>query len=101
MIKAKKVLRYYTPCGRGFWKKQSAIKHEENCKCWTNPKFKTCKTCRHNLVSYDEDDYSIGYKGEGYTNECRIGVEYEGPEWTAAHEKAPDININCPKWEAW
>lgn len=35
-MKAKKVIRYYSDCGKGFWKKQTAINHDINCKCCKN-----------------------------------------------------------------
>lgn len=51
----KKVIRYYSECGRGFWKKQQAIKHDENCKCWVNPKYKTCLSCKHKCIVTDSN----------------------------------------------
>ena len=101
MIVSRKVNRYYAPCGAGFWKKKSAITHEAICKCWTNPKLRCCKSCAHYYRGYDPDDYSTGYRGEGYINECRVDVEYGGPLWKPAHStKAIDLNIHCIKWEA-
>jgi len=41
----KKVTRYHAECGKGFWNKASCLRHEKNCKCWNNPKNRTCKTC--------------------------------------------------------
>lgn len=52
---AKKVTRYYSDCGRGFWKKQQAITHDENCKCWKNPKFKTCISCVNKNIKTDSN----------------------------------------------
>ena len=52
---AKKVLRYYSDCGRGFWKKDQAIRHDENCKCWKNPKFKTCISCKYKNMVEDSN----------------------------------------------
>ena len=52
---SKKVIRYYSDCGRGFWKKQQAIKHDENCKCWKNPKFKTCLSCKFKDIIQDSN----------------------------------------------
>lgn len=99
-IKTKKVLRYYTPCGRGFWKKQTAIHHENICKCWKNPKYKTCKSCANHYVNYDPDDYPTGYRGEGYTNQCRADVNPDGPLWNKMDNfDNIDINIYCSKWE--
>jgi hypothetical protein len=52
---SKKVTRYYSDCGRGFWKKQQAISHDENCKCWVNPKFKCCLSCAHKCIVKDSN----------------------------------------------
>jgi hypothetical protein len=59
-MESRKVLRYYSDCGRGFWKKHKAITHDENCKCWKNPKFKTCISCKHKCMMLD----SNGMEGE-------------------------------------
>jgi len=56
----KKVLRYYADCGRGFWRKQQAITHDINCKCWKNPKLKSCLSCKHKCMITD----SNGMEGE-------------------------------------
>jgi len=52
---AKKVWRYYAECGRGFWSKQKAITHDTNCKCWKNPKFKTCLSCKFKDIGTDSN----------------------------------------------
>jgi hypothetical protein len=54
-MKAKSVIRYYSDCGRGFWKKQQAITHDENCKCWKNPKFKSCMSCKYKSLKKDNN----------------------------------------------
>lgn len=69
----KKVTRYYSECGRGFWKKQQAITHDINCKCWKNPKFKSCMSCIYK--NFEKD--SNGMEEEPYhlqtwdTNMCK------------------------------
>lgn len=52
---AKKVVRYYSDCGRGFWKKQQAIAYDENCKCWKNPIHKTCLSCKFKNIINDSN----------------------------------------------
>ena len=52
---AKKVTRYYSDCGRGFWKKQTAITHDQNCKCWKNPVLKSCLSCKHKSFGKDSN----------------------------------------------
>lgn len=54
-MEVRKVLRYYSDCGKGFWSKQKAIKHDEYCKCWKNPKFKTCLSCKHKDIIKDSN----------------------------------------------
>jgi hypothetical protein len=54
-MEARKVTRYYSDCGRGFWKKQQAINHDENCKCWKNPKLRSCISCKHKSFIVDSN----------------------------------------------
>lgn len=97
-MNSKMVRRYYAECGRGFWRKGAAVRHEEVCKCWTNPKLRCCKSCKHYSTFTDYDDIQSGYVGEGVVNMCPFDISDE--DWTPAHPvKATDLNINCPKWE--
>ncbi len=84
---AKKVIRYYSECGRGFWKKQQAISHDENCKCWKNPKFKSCLSCKHKCIikdsngKYLKDNETVTFaieKGEISATIKNGGVEIYG-----------------------
>jgi hypothetical protein len=87
-MKVRTVKRFMAICGRGFWDKNKCLIHEQNCKCWTNPKYKTCKTCKHGRNSRDE------------------GWQCDNPRFvydihfTPAHKNAEDLCINCPVWEA-
>lgn len=54
-MQSKKVIRYYSDCGRGFWKKQQAISHDENCKCWKNPKYESCLSCVNKCIRTDSN----------------------------------------------
>lgn len=87
-MKVKKVLRYYTDCGKGFWSKQKALTHEENCKCWKNPKFKACLSCVSKDIYKDSDDTGNTW----YANRCEfsnLGVP--------AHKDHDYIRKECPK----
>lgn len=78
-MRAKRVLRYYAECGKGFWKKQSAIDHEGNCMCWKNPKNRACTTCRYG-------DYFHGCHETG-----------EAPFWQCDHPTRNEIHSGAPK----
>lgn len=100
-METKRVTRYISDCGKGFWKKSRCATHEENCKCWTNPKFKTCKTCKHGENVHDsngmEDEPSQLHEWRQW--ECRNNEFDYDKHFTAAHKKAADLCINCPIWE--
>jgi len=95
-MKSKKVIRYYSDCGRGFWKKNQALTHDQNCKCWKNPKFKGCLSCKHKNIVKD----SNGMEDEPQfldtwdTNNCKysgLGI--------AVHPDFDHIRKMCPKYE--
>lgn len=100
-MKIKKVNRYYSDCGRGFWSKKACLKHEENCKCWTNPAFRTCKTC---IFAREYND-SNGMEHEPQFLQTWRGIECTNPnfdhdtDFNQAHEKAPYLCVNCTKWK--
>jgi len=100
MIETKRVTSYYSPCRKGFWNKNAAEQHEKNCKCWTNPKFKTCKTCDWGVDQHD----SNGMEHEPHNLQTWRNWECTNPQFNydkhfkAAHEKAPTLCINCPVW---
>jgi hypothetical protein len=52
---SKKIIRYYSDCGRGFWRKQQSIAHDLNCKCWKNPSLKSCLSCKHKNIIKDSN----------------------------------------------
>lgn len=86
IMRSKRVTRYYAECGKGFWKADRAAIHEDNCKCWGNPKNKTCKTCADGCyANYEEDTGDGGYwecmngdnKNDGHVNDLiEIEVDY-------------------------
>lgn len=49
------IVRYKCECGRKFASKRAAEYHEAVCKCWTNPKNRTCKTCVHGSLVNDSN----------------------------------------------
>lgn len=99
---AKRVTRYYAECGRGFWKKETAIKHDSNCKCWKNPKYKTCLSCKFKCFGSD----SNGMEHEPHlleawqVNKCTNPKMDMDTMFTPAHKNAEILNINCPVWES-
>jgi len=99
----RKVTRYVSYCGRGYWKKSTCLSHEINCKCWTNPKLRTCKTCKFYTRYKDSNgmEHEPQYFQTWVQNECTNEKfnEYE-PFLNVAHEKAPDLYINCPLWQS-
>lgn len=85
---AKKVTRYYSECGKGYWSKRSALDHEENCMCWGNPKNKTCKTCKYgDYIPWDGETGDGGYWG------C------DSPNYNEEHSGGPPkvdyISVKC------
>ena len=90
-MNSKKVLRYYSACGKGFWKKQMCLLHEINCKCWSNPRHRTCKTCLHGDHKTDSD----GYRTWSYWD-CEEGVE----EHTGGPDGVDYISVNCRLWKS-
>ena len=96
-MKVKKVLRYYSECGRGFWKKQQSLSHDINCTCWKNPKFKTCKSCKfENIVDdsngMESDPQFLETFQTNMCGHCDFGI--------AVHKDIDFIRKNCPKWES-
>lgn len=95
-MQVKKVLRYYSDCGRGFWKKQQAITHDENCKCWVNQKFQCCLSCKHKNIVND----SNGMENEPQflqtwdTNNCK-----HSDSGVPVHDKYDHIRKYCPFYE--
>lgn len=95
-MKTKKVLRYYSDCGKGYWKKQNAISHDENCKCWKNPKFKGCLSCKHKHFIKDSNgmEHETQYLQTWDMNNCK-----HSESGKPAHVDYDHIRINCPFYE--
>jgi hypothetical protein len=93
---AKKVTRYYSDCGRGFWKKEQAVNHDENCKCWVNPKFQCCLSCNKKNIVKDSNgmESEPQFLQKWDTNLCKyseLGVP--------VHENFEHIRKYCPYYE--
>lgn len=96
MAEKVQVIKYKCACGKKYSTKRLAERHEENCKCWTNPKFRTCKTCRFGKQVQDSDDAGNSWKQWQCSNpEFNYDIHFK-----AAHTNAPDLCINCLKWES-
>lgn len=91
---------YKLDCGKKFYTKKAAIKHERDCKCWTNPKWRTCKTCKFGKQEWD----SNGMEHEPQFLHTWKQWNCSNPEFNydlhfnQAHENAADLCINCIKW---
>lgn len=96
---SKKVYRYYADCGKAFWTKRTCLNHESNCRCWNNPKFKTCLSCKHKKFTKNWDDTEHG-TNEWIENDC-LNPEFDyDKDFNSVHPNAEHICINCPKWES-
>lgn len=95
-MKIKKVLRYYSDCGRGFWSKQKAIIHDVNCTCWKNPKFKSCMSCRHKKFVQDSNgmEHEPQFLHVFTTNMCK-----NADNSIPVHKDFEHIRKNCYYWE--
>lgn len=93
---AKKVTRYYSDCGRGFWKKSQALNHDENCKCWKNPKFKTCISCQLKDMCTDSNgmESEPQYLQTWEYNNCK-----HSEKGTPVHKDYEHIRKDCPSHE--
>jgi len=90
-MKTRRVTRYITDCGRGFWNKRQAETHETNCKCWTNPKNKTCKTCIYGMKMPDEPDVGVTSYWECNNEDISIDGHTGGPDGVDY------LSVNC-RW---
>lgn len=95
-MKTKKVTRYYSDCGRGFWKKNQALTHDENCKCWKNPKFKTCISCKLKDIRSDSNgmESESQYLQTWEYNNCK-----HSGKGSPVHNDFEHIRKHCPSHE--
>lgn len=94
---SKKVIRYYSDCGRGFWKKQQALQHDENCKCWKNPKFYSCLSCANKDFRVDSNgmDHEPQFLQTWNDNNCQ-----HSESGIPVHEDFEHIRKNCSFWKS-
>jgi hypothetical protein len=92
---SKKVIRYYSDCGRGFWRKATAIAHDNNCKCWKNPKIKSCLTCKFKNFVTDSNgmEHEPQYLQTWSENACE-----HSESGVAVHPEFDQIRKHCPNW---
>lgn len=92
------VKAYKADCGRRFAAKKSCLLHEKVCSCWTNPKHKTCKTCKFGKNVYDnngmQDEPQLLHTWRQW--QCSNPAFNYDLHFTPAHANAADLCINCP-----
>jgi hypothetical protein len=97
----KKVTRYYADCGKSYSSKSYCLWHEKVCKCWTNPKFRTCKTCKFGrtaVITDILDNPDAAILRPRIVRQCaNPRFDYE-IHFKKAHEKAEGLCIDCPVW---
>lgn len=49
------VIKYKTDCGKFYSSAKAARSHESHCRCWKNPKIKTCMTCAFGRLIKDSN----------------------------------------------
>lgn len=89
------VKMFVAECGRRYSKKSYCLEHEKVCKCWKNPKYKTCLTCKFDSVINESDGSGISWKERHCTNEK---FDYD-VHFRRAHENAKDLCFMCTLWE--
>jgi len=52
------LIRFKAICGRVFASKQGAVRHENHCMCFTNPAYRSCRSCKHEGKLYNDSDGS-------------------------------------------
>lgn len=100
-MKSKKVIRYYADCGKGFWSKSSCLYHEKTCKCWKNPKNRTCKTCKWAEEQFKQVDEEIcnamSMAGENIITAAgyKCTSPYNNFEHSGGPEGITHLSVNC------
>lgn len=99
---AKKVTRYFADCGKEYHNKYACMSHDIVCRCWTNPKHKTCVTCKFGKFIKD----SNGMEDEPQYLETWRQWDCKNPEFNydtmytqADGDNTNSLCKNCPKWE--
>lgn len=93
---------YKTDCGKKYFNRQSAKKHEATCKCWSNPALRTCLSCKFGDYitdsngMEDEPQYLHTWKQWDCSN---VEFNYDTMFTQAPNDTTNSLNINCPVWE--
>lgn len=104
----KEIKAFQSDCGRIYKHKSSAISHDKKCKCWSNPKLKTCKSCvfgeLHDFGGgmATDDPYPI-YFPSSYQWKCNhespVYFDLSNPEFCLIGKEEYMMNSNCQKWQ--
>jgi hypothetical protein len=95
-MEKRQVTRFYAVCEKEYRTVAGAKAHERVCKCFTNPKFRACNTCKHNNgVVKDGDEYqSWAYVDCIHPTSQEIDFDkFKIPNSTISS------CVNCPSWE--
>jgi len=89
---------YKCECGKKYHTKRAAINHENVCKCWKNPKHKTCVTCKFGKRIKDSNGMESNPQFLQTWKQWTCSNPLMKDEYfTAAHSlHATDLCINCP-----
>jgi len=97
-MQEKNVKIYITECNRKYFTKLSCSIHEKTCRCWKHPKMQTCLTCKFGIRIYGMKNMPTRLNKRNEWDCSNSAFNHE-LHFTPAHEKAKDLNINCPIWE--
>ncbi len=97
----KTIKYYYADCGKRYTSKKKCLGHELVCRCWKNPKFKTCITCKYgkNIKDSNGMEHEPQFLQTWRIWECTNKDFVYNLHFTSAHETASDLCINCPVYE--
>lgn len=95
----KEIKGYVTECGKKYFNKQSAKRHEVTCKCWGNPDLKTCVSCKFGEFIKDsngmEDEPHFLHTWRQW--DCKNPLfKYDDHFTQAPNDKTNSLCINCP-----
>ena len=96
------VIKWKCECGKKYSTRRIAENHERVCKCWTNPKHKTCKTCKFGKQEWDSNGMEDEPDKLHQWRQWKCGnpkFNYD-IHFTPAHKNADDLCINCYCWES-
>ncbi len=86
------VIMYQAECGNKYQSRTGCVSHEKRCKCFSNPRFRACHSCKFNAGLVSEDGY--------FYRDCKH-PEYDFDTlnpFNIPNTKSHDC-INCPLYE--